>query len=340
VKTHFYPVAFISDTAYAYAVARLRVLESRRLRLRDYERLLAAEDEADVRRILENAGYTYVPGEGADAFSERNNAALLEETTALLPAKHRWFAQYFRADADTINCKEKAKAAAAGRGEEEASFTAGGSIDPAMLAALSPEECAERLPSPYAEAWRRLLLLLEEERAPGARRTAILFDNAKLSHLLLLARRIGSRFLVNFTRLRIDCLNIETCYRMRESPPDTRPASPFCAGGFLDRDTLRALEAGEAPAEGILASSAYLPYVRRIEESRGSPEFFLAVEREIGRIRLDFLRNALYIPFGAEVLCAHYFRVKNELRNIKTIIAGRAAGMETGLIRERILAYE
>ncbi|MFC1479213.1 V-type ATPase subunit [Planctomycetota bacterium] len=335
MRTYFYPVNFISDTAYSYPVARLRALEARSISSEDYERMLHGEDEADMLRVLEKAGYENTQREKNESYGEfihRSTAGILDFIEELLPEKHKWFAEYFRTDIDSINLKAKAKALIAG--QEEIAYIEGGVMDSGMLREISPEECAEKLPKPYNTIWNEFYSLYSSGELKDYREASVLFDNRKTKHLQNLAKRMGSEFIEGFTCVRTDCLNIEVFFRMRGHEEAARY---FAEGGLVPLDRLENTIGSSANALDVYAPTPYLPYIRRIEEDFKDPLKMQVLDRETARIKYDYLSSAKYVVFGPEVICAYYFRIKNELMNMKTIFLGRNNNIDREIIKEGLI---
>ena len=335
MKAYFYPVNVISDTAYSYPVARLRVLEAKSISPDDYDRMLLGEDEADMLRVLEKAGYEKTQREKNESYGEFIHSSIiniLNFIEELLPRKDKWFAQYFRTDIDSINLKAKAKALIAG--QEEVACLEGGVMNAVVLQQMPSEDCAEKLPEPYNKMWNDFYSLFVSSELTDYRETSILFDNRKINRLQNLAKRMGSEFIKGFTGIRADCLNIEVFFRMRgrEDAVDY-----FTEGGFVPSDRLKHAVRSSINASEVWAPTPYLPYIRRIEEDIKDQQKRQILDRETARIKSDYLSNAKYVVFGPEVLCAYYFRVKKELMNIKTILLGRNNSIERETIKQRLV---
>jgi len=334
MKTYFYPVECISDTAYSYAVARLRTLEARSLMPEDYDRMLQCADEADVLRILDVHGYEKTRRSADESYDQLIHSNLVHALVfieGLLPEKHRWFSEYFRADIDAINLKRKAKAVIAGQ-DENPEYIDGGTADTALLAELSPEECGEKLPVPWRAVWNRFYALYSAGELTDYRETSVLFDSGKMGRLKQLAERMGSGFIREFTGVRIDCLNIGIFFRTRGD--EDAGCRYFAGGGNITPEELEYSMQSSGPGLEIWASTPYLPYIRRIEEEGRKTQ---AIERETTRIMSDYLSNAKYVTFGPEVICTYYFRVRRELMNIKTVLMGRGSAVDGETVRKRLV---
>lgn len=340
MKTYFYPVDSISDTSYAYPVARLRTLEARALGPEQYERMIGASDEADIMRILEISGYENTrrdPDEEYGQFIHRNLVHAIDAAQGYLSRRDRWFADYFRADIDAINLKEKAKAYMAG--QEEGAYIEGGVMPPELLKQTAPDKCSDEFPEPYGSMWKDFLSIYSSEEAGGYRTVSVFFDNRKMKYLRHLAERTGSGFIKEFTSVRADCLNIEIFFRIKGMNEEEQAAGFFADSGQVPADRLKnAVRVSHIPSE-IWAPSPYLAYVLRIESEikEGRESRMQIVETETARIISDYLSNAKYIVFGPEVICSYYFRIRRELMNVKTILLGRSNAIDSETVQKRLV---
>ena len=60
------------------------------------------------------------------------------------------------------------------------------------------------------------------------------------------------------------------------------------------------------------------------------------VEKYLDNQRMDFIREALYVPFGIEPVVGFLEAKKAEVMNLRMILTGKISGMDDTLIRERL----
>ncbi|MFH1707577.1 MAG: V-type ATPase subunit [Planctomycetota bacterium] len=332
------PIDFTGQVDYAAAAGRIAALETRFLATADLERLLAAPDEADMYRILELAGYR-VPADisgGFEAVVQAFGTDLLALAESLFPDRDRWIAAYFRADVDFLNLKEKAKheraATAAAPG-----FEPGGTFDPRLLAAGTLAEVLVDLPADCRRACEDYLAVRATGLLDHYRLIDAFFDGRKAGLLLRLAERTGSATFMEYTRARIDAVNIATVFRMSRRK-EAEPGAFLLDGGFVEAGRLAAAPAGgETDGAAVFAGTPYAAVAARIGEALRAGAGLQVVERETAAIAARALDRVWYSPHGPAVVLAHFVKRTAELFNIKRVLFARRRGLDFNAVREHLI---
>ena len=141
----------------------------------------------------------------------------------------------------------------------------------------------------------------------------------------------GSSFLQGYFRAMTDSANLRTIVRIRRmnKGPELM-GSALMEGGNIGFDSLisKAL-AGESMAE-VFSGSIFE------QAASVSDDDMTAFERECGNALMGYLKSAGYVPFGDAVVVAYLAAKEAELTAVRTIIAGKAAGIPGDEIRERL----
>lgn len=139
-------------------------------------------------------------------------------------------------------------------------------------------------------------------------------DKACYKDMLTDAEESGSDFLKEYVMRKIDSLNIDSFVRLKEiGKPRTFYRRVFLEGGNLDENAI------EQQASGI---------VNEVGVS--------GVEKYLDNEKMDFVRDALYVPFGIEPIVGYLEAKEAEVMNLRMILTGKISGMDDALIKERL----
>ena len=165
-----------------------------------------------------------------------------------------------------------------------------------------------------------------------------LIDRACYADMLAAAEESGVLFAVSLIRSKIDLINLVTCIRMmRMQCGEAGRALLFEAlleGGTLDRAFFTSYyELGE---RALWEHLAYTDYKTMAEEISSREPRLTEVERIADRIWMEKIKEARFVPYGAEVLIGFLLGVEAEVRNLRVVLAGKEAGLSAETILERI----
>jgi V/A-type H+-transporting ATPase subunit C len=113
---------------------------------------------------------------------------------------------------------------------------------------------------------------------------------------------------------RIDLLNINAFVRLKEvGKPRTFFKRVFLEGGNLDENAIEqraALIVNEVGVSGV--------------------------EKYLDNQKMEYVKDALYVPFGIEPIVGYLQAKESEVMNLRMILTGKISGMDDALIRERL----
>lgn len=139
-------------------------------------------------------------------------------------------------------------------------------------------------------------------------------DKACYKDMLTDAEASGNQFLQEYIRQLIDSLNIDSFARLKEiGKPRAFYKRVFLDGGNLDENEVEQ-KAGAIINEVTISG----------------------VEKYLDNQRMDFIRDALYVPFGIEPVVGYLAAKEAEVMNLRMILTGKLTGMDEALIRERL----
>ena len=311
------------DTDYLSISARIRAMETRLLTRERLERMVDARDNAEALKVLAECGYGELNAADPAGLEHSLSAAreaLFAELSAAVP--DGGMLDIFRLKYDYHNAKVLLKAAATGQ-DAARLLLSGGRYDP-----KHPELWGDF----FRKAVERAHTCLEETKDP--QQADLLLDKACFEEMGLLAKECGSDFLQGYVRLAIDAANLRSrvrCARLEKGADFLKQV--LMEGGNVGVDTLlRAREVGEPFRVGPLAEAA------QIADALAKPDSgaLTAFERECDNALMAYQDKARRTPFGEEVVAGYLFARESELTAIRTVMAGRMAGLSGDVIRQRL----
>lgn len=317
------------DTDYLAISARIRAMENRLLTRERMDRMIDARDDGEAMKVLAECGY--------------NDAAGLD--TALLQARAEVFqdmehsapdprlVEVFQIKYDYHNAKAILKAQAMNT-EPDRLLLSGGRYDPKeLLEGWRREELRGCSPI-FARAMAQAKVVLAESHDP--QKADLLLDRACYEEMAQLAKELESPFLQGYVRLMVDVANLRTAvrvYRMGKEGDFLRQG--LLPGGNVSEQTIasaRGEALGEVFRSGTLAQAAELG--AKLLQPGG--ESLTAFERECDNALTAYLATARRVPFGEETVIGYLYAKEQEFTAIRSIFAGRAAGLDGDLIRARL----
>jgi V/A-type H+-transporting ATPase subunit C len=332
------------DTRYAYAVARIRGLETRLLDRQWIERLLA-EDASGALKVLADSAFQEAISdverpEDLERGLTRAFAETLSTVSALSPEPE--LIDLFRIRWDFRNLKALTKASLLKFSEEDIGpagevigLTDGiGTVDLALLRKSLQDDDLVSLPPVLSGATRAAQ---ESYRDSGELASVDReFDLAMWGHALATADENGSTFLAGYFRVEIDLINVRTFIRIKEAGRDrTDLASVFIPGGVLDLSFFEG-HLGE-PVDTFARSLEYgrygalAPVFREWTRERAH-----LLELACDNILLDHVEQARTIAYGIEPLVAFVLLRRLEIKLVRAAVAAKLSGVSRDDVEARL----
>jgi len=325
------------DTRYAYAVARVRGMETRLLDRQWVERLLSETAEGALKALADSAYQEAVSEIGRPEEIEeglrRALAATLTELSAIAPEPA--LVDLFRLRWDFRNLKSLLKASLLKLEDETAGVAAGpGTIDAAALARAVRDRDYTMLPKPLAEAAREAEERYRDESVLSVIDRVI--DGALWRHSFEVASEHRNTFLVDYLRTEIDLSNIKTFVRAKESGRDeTDLAAALLVGGRLDL-SLFTSHLGE-PVDAFARAIEYGPYGALAEVFRDwSRDRSHLLELACDNLLLRKVEGGAMEAYGVEPLVSYILQRQIEIKLVRTAILAKLDGVERGEVEARL----
>ena len=317
------------DTDYLSISARIRAMENRLLTRERMDRMIDARDTSEAMKVLGECGY----GEGAslDAVLAQARADTFRDMEAAAP-DHR-LVEIFRLKYDYHNAKAILKAQAMGVPAERLLLPGGRYDGKELLEGWQREDlrgCSET----FRKAMDRAKAALAESRDP--QQADVILDRACYEEMARLARELESDFLMGYVRLSVDVANLRTAVRVhRMGKEGDFLRQVLLPGGNVSEQTVAAARGeslGEVFRSGPLAQAAELG--AKLAQPGGGA--LTAFEKACDDAVTAYLSAARRIPFGEQTVVGYLYAKELEFTAIRTIFAGRAAGLDGDTIRARL----
>jgi V/A-type H+-transporting ATPase subunit C len=317
------------DTDYLSVSARIRAMETRMLTRERMDRMIEARDAAEAMKVLAECGYN--ESAGLDGALAQARAEAFSDMANSVP--DAGLVEVFQLKYDYHHAKTILKAQAMGV-DPERLLLAGGRYDKqVLLDGWRREEL-----SGCSEIFRRAMEQASAELADShdPQKADLILDRACYEEMAQLAKKLGSSFLGGYVRLSVDVANLRTAVRVaRMGKEGDFLRQVLLPGGNVSEQAIVAAR-GDALSEvfrsGPLAQAAELG-AKLAQPDAGSLTVF---ERECDNALTAYLATARRIPFGEETVIGYLYAKEQELTAIRSIFAGRSAGLDGDTIRQRL----
>ena len=308
--------------------ARIRAMENRLLTRERLDRMIDARDDSEARKVLAECGYR--EDVSLDEALRQARAQVFYDLEHAVPDPR--LVGIFQIKYDYHNAKAIVKAEAVGA-DPERLLLAGGRYDPREL--LERWRREERLPGAqeFVRAMEQAKAVLADSRDP--QQADLLLDRACYEEIGRLARELDSPFLQGYVRLSVDAANLRAAvriHRMGKEGEFLRQA--LLPGGNVPPQTVAAARQealDEVFASGTLAEAARMG--SKLLQAGGTLTEF---ERECDNAVTAYLADARRVPFGEEPVIGYLYAREQELTAVRSVFAGRAAGLDGETIRSRL----
>ena len=324
----------IRDTDYLTISARVRAMENRLVTRERMERMVEARSDDEAVKVLAECGYEELPAltnRGLDELLSAARAALYRELGGAVPDKR--LVELFQMKYDYHNAKALVKGAAVGA-DADRLLMEGGRWSAAQVKEAFQRDSLREFTDPFRRAVVQARETLNGGNDPQL--ADFVLDRAYFAEMAETARAVGSPFLEGYVRLLIDAANLRSAVRCARMGKGSEFLSQvLLPGGSVSQRTLAAARGEELSAlfqNGALAQAAELG----AKAARPAGGSLTAFERECDNALTRYLGDARRVPFGVETVIAYLYAKEAELTAIRTILAGRRAGLDGAVIRERL----
>lgn len=327
-----------SNDRYAYAVGRVRAMETRLLDRGKIDRMVEAKSAEEALKVLGETEYAeYLADlDGVHDYEKILDAELRRVYLELRkispdPELIGLFARKF----DYHNIKVLFKAAKLNEKRDELLVGEVGNIPVGELARAVSDDDYRNLPPQMRQAAEKLAEAFRLE--PDPQLVDLLFDRAMYQELAETLDKLGSPFLKDYFTYLIDLLNLKSYLRVKRAGRSREfLEQALLPGGGVDVAKLVQLV---EPLEVLVDRLMYSRYSRVIEEgiqSYQKTDTLTRYEKLADDFLLKHIKQAKYLVFGPEPLVGYLLAKENEIKMIRIIMVGKINQLPTEEIKERL----
>lgn len=338
------------DTDFAYAVAKVRVFETKLFSATFFERLIIAPTYEDGLKLLNDSGYN--PGDGQLlSYANFNKAlaheteGLFEELCAISPIKGVFNIFLYKNDfhnakvllknlfRDDANRKKQNT-----EGIDELPLVAQGNISLALLKQAVAGENSSDVPEILMNAINEAKANFSRTNNP--QNIDLLIDAACFEMMLKEAENTGIQIIKNIISEMIDITNILTFLRARKiGSPMELAKKGFIPGGKISMEILTRLMAVSLSDFKAHTEHTYLsdPLAFVIKEAKDFKNLNIGdAEKILEEFSLKRFTKGRLNTFGIEPLLSYMFLKLNEIKNVRIVMTGKLNNIEPSLVRSRV----
>ena len=324
----------VKDTEYLFASGHVKCIEKKLLSRDKLERMCDAKSPEDAFKLLNEYGWPEIAKPTMAALEEvltNRRGEAFELIRNMVQDKQ--LADVFLVKYDYHNLKTLLKSEATGENPDGLLIDSG----------LFP--C------------RRLKTMLQEEKYPGMSKNMVksiaeardvlartqdpqlldlALDKAMYAEMLEMADSLKFEFLKGYMTLTIDSVNLRTYVRSRRMGKGAETLRyALVPGGKVP--VSRLLEDVSADIlESVYSSSPLALAAQTGAKALRGEESLYNVDLACDNALLRYMKKAKYVAFGAEPVVGYLAAVETELTDVRTVIAGRIAGLSAETITERL----
>lgn len=322
---------------YVFSSVLLRSKEVQLLNRADLERIAGQKDIGSAMRVLTEFGYGDAKTETGAGSADEMLTNSLDEAYALvfsiLPDEPEM--KLFLYPNDYHNAKVLLKAEAL-KLDPAPFLIEAATIPPAKMEEAVRKRDFASLSSYMKQAIHQAAESFAKSRDP--QEIDITLDIACYGDMLSEAGKLGNDFVMGYVKLLIDILNMSTFIRLRKIGKSRNFFGKiFLEGGNVDKGFFAGAyeEAYSTIADKLQPYGYYEVFAAGAEEVRQTGNFAL-LEKLLDDLKIKFAKECKYRSFGLDVAAAYLIAKETEVKNLRIIFAGIAAGTDLKVIAERL----
>lgn len=322
---------------YQFPCALIRGNERTLLSRNDMLKIIEAKQMSHAMSVLAEFGY----GDGREMAAPGDFERVLrmeqsrvnELVFSILP--DRTELELLHLPADYHNLKVLLKAEALGQ-DADSLLVDGGSLPKEKLVQMVRERNFIFLSDTMRHAVQDAIDLFVRGRDP--QEIDITLDKACYKEMKERADAVGESFLIGYVQLLIDILNLSAFIRLRQMKKNWMFFQKvFLEGGTIDE---KVFTAGYEEAYQQFADKV-APYGFREMVAAGGGLVkdtgkYTLLEKLSDDLRMKYIRDAKYITVGLAPIAAFYLAKESEIKNLRMVLTGKAAGLSEDIMKERL----
>lgn len=332
-------VAKTDNTQYAYAVARIRAIETKMLDNAKIDRMVDAKTPDEALKVLIDADYGDSSGDIASVYEYE---VLLREELKKVYRLLRQIApqpqvfDLFLLKNDYHNVKVFLKAEFLDQENDDLIIDAG-TIPTAKLKLMIKERNLSGMPIIMRKAIEECIDTYNRTSDPQV--IDLILDKANYEQMREMAEKSEIEFVIDLVKTMIDLENIKTFLRIKKLNKSWDFLKKvILPGGTIDTGVY--VERLESPLESFVDRLQYTPYGGAIcaegiadYQKTGS---LTKLEKLSDNFIISFVKKAKHVFLGIEPLVAYLMAKETEIKIARIIMVGKMNQISNEIIRERL----
>ena len=329
-----YPSIGQEDWRYAYATARVRVLQTQMLSRGTFLDMANADSFTTALELL--GGSEYAMSQAVTSLTQIEKM-LLERRSSVRDLfvylmLDEGIVELLRAREDFANMRLAVRRVVTEKpiGND---YSDHGSVRAEEFEEIFEQESYDRFPVYLAEGVEAAVLGYYENK--DIRQIDYGIDRIQAEYKIKKAEELGSVFLLSLFRTQIDMTNIRTMLRLKLAERDEKQF--FLQGGYVGIDRLtHALGIGYEAIAPLFYSTSYYDILERGIPYLTSEKSFLRLEKECEDHMMGFLKTTNSLAAGSQPVIAFSLMKENEIRTVRMLLTCKMNALDTKLILDRL----
>ena len=190
--------------------------------------------------------------------------------------------------------------------------------------------------NPYYSYALKAYNLYKESKNPQV--IDLYLDKCYYDKLLKDAKDLDDESLLNFTKEKIDLINLKSLIRVKSQQNSLDSLQKaLIAGGTIEKENFEkayAMEKSTYPS--LLTRSKAYKYAKKAFEADDLRIISQNLEKAIDNHMMDFAKNAKKITFGPEVILGFLISKQMEIKNLRIILVGKLNSLSREFIEKRL----
>lgn len=323
---------------FTQVIPRLRVLETKLLDKAKIERMVDSSSAQDVLKVLQETDYGMFLGdvkkpEDYEIILSKELNRVYDMLYKICPSKE--IIDIMAAKYDYHNIKVLIKGKILNKDFSQLIIPVGIEDVSKLKYAIENEyyrdintlmrECIEKIEEDYSQT-------------KDPQRVDIIADRYLFIHINSIVKKVNHKPLEKYIDSLIDLTNIKTLLRVKKQGKGKDFfINALIPGGRIDKDKL--IQLLNESAENIPTKLSFTNYEEILKEgiayyiATGSVSLF---EMLVDNYIMNIMKDAKYVPFGAEPVIAYIYAKENEIKQIRTIMVGKLNNITGEVIKERL----
>lgn len=328
-----YPPVGEEDWRYAFATARVRVLESMMLGRNAFLDMTNSEKFESAVEMLSGSEYAVPSGtsfpEIESMLLEKRSEARGLFTELMLDED---IVELLRAREDFANMRLAVRRVVTEK-PIGVDYSDDGSVPAEEFEEIFEQENYSRFPGYLQDAVEQAVLGYYENK--DIRQIDYGIDRIQAGYKLSRAISLGSIFLESLFRTQVDLNNIRTMLRLKLAERDDR--NLFIEGGFVETDRfIHGLDIGYEAMGPLFYATPYHGVVEGGVGYLTKEKSFLHLEKNCEDHLMGFLRTTSSLASGPQPVIAYFLMKEAEIRTVRMVLTGKNNNLDAKLLLERL----